>query len=761
MKNIKLLPAFFAAVSGLAVAAATAGSATAAETQVELEEIVVTAQKRAEGLQETPISVAAFSADALDRGLFVDVSDVGRMTPNVSFSSGEGGGKSTSNIFIRGIGQLDFLISSDPGVGIYLDGVYLARTVGSLLDTLDFERIEVLRGPQGTLYGKNTMGGAINLVSRLPNGDFGGSIELTAGRFHRMDVKGSVQFPLGDAVSVRMSGMLRDRDGYGRRLLDGEEMGNDNVSAGRVVVRYQPSDDLDIVLSGDLTHRREAGLVMTMSGANSDATLVRLFNQLVAGPVYGTQFDNRWKTDSPFTTNGTGPNFNNLDTWGLSATAEWQVSDAITFKSLSAYRDMENSFTRDGDNSPLPMVEGVRGVDQYQVSQEFQLTGDSLEGRLKWIAGAYYFREKASSYLEATAFGGLWEAMEALPGPLPGLPFGGAGNLANLDVSFRIDDRLKTDSYAAFGQLTYALGDQVNVTTGLRYTHDKKIYSIEQYRPASGRIVIPLTTRRDSWNNLSPKLTIDYTPAEDLMVYASISRGFRSGGFNGRGGTSGGVLPYDPEKMTAYEVGLKSQWLENRLRFNAAAFYYDYSDILLTSSTADAQGNQVVITDNVGKARVQGFEAELTAVPFRNFEIVAGAGFTDAKFTDVAATAREVTEDSRFVAVPKWMLNLTARYTVPMESGAALSAEASVNYKSRLYQDVLNSPELVQDGYALVNARLAWDSADENWTLALFATNLTNKKYINRGSSFLASLGTSEAYYGRPREWGVSVKARF
>jgi iron complex outermembrane receptor protein len=605
------------------------------------------------------------------------------------------------------------------------------------------------------------MGGAINLVSRLPDGSFGGSFELTVGRFHRLDAKGSVQFPLGDKVSVRVSGMLRDRDGYGRRLIDGEEMGNDNVSAGRLVVRYQPNDDLDIVLSGDLTHRREAGLVMTMSGANPDATLVRLYNQLVAGPVYGTQFDARWMTDSPFTTNGTGPNFNTLDTWGLSATAEWRLADTITFKSLSAYRDMENSFTRDGDNSPLPMVEGVRGVDQYQLSQEFQLTGDSLEGRLKWITGAYYFREKARSYLDATAFGGLWEAMEALPGPLPDQPFGGAGNPANLDVSFRIDDRLTTDSYAAFGQLTYALSDQVNVTTGLRYTRDEKTYAIAQFRPASGRVVIPLTTRRDSWGNLSPKLTVDYTPADSLMLYASVSRGFRSGGFNGRGGTSGGVLPYDPEKMTAYEIGLKSQWFENRLRFNTAAYYYDYTDILLTSSTADAGGNQVVITDNVGKARVQGFEAELTAVPVRNVELIAGAGFTDAQFTDVAATAREVTEDSKFVAVPKWMLNLTARYTVPLESGAALSAEASVNYKSKLYQDVLNSPELVQDGYALVNARLAWYSADDNWTLAVFATNLTNKKYINRGSSFLSSLGTSEAYYGRPREWGVSLKARF
>ncbi len=753
-----------------------AEAADAGASSMGLEEITVTARRREERLQETPIAITAFTANELDRRSLTNLAEVGAFVPNVVMSTAPGGSGGGSNlqIYIRGIGQQDFLFTTDPGVGIYIDGVYLPRSLGGVLDLLDLERIEVLRGPQGTLFGKNTIGGAISVTSTKPSQETSGHAEATIGSYNRLDARGSFNVAINDRLFAKASVSSKDRDGYGKRLEYGtdeliDRAGNENQAAGRLALRWIASETVTVDLSADYTREREESVPTALMEfdvtARGQSPVPFLWNLLVGSP-YPMSTD--FITDDPFVTYATGPNHSDLDAWGVSMAVDWKISESIGFKSITAYREMDALFGRDGDGSPNAYVHTDQVQDQTQISQEFQLDGVGADDRLKWVVGVFYFDEFGRDHNDVRLASGLFDALEALPGPLDGSPLanptapGGPGNPINpaLDLDFTINNEIDIKSYAAFGQASYDLTTQLSVTVGARYSYEKKDYRLSHVKVNSG-VPIFIGSVGDTWKSFTPMGSIDYKWTEDLLTYASVSRGFKSGGFNGRPINEGSVSAYDPEYVTAFEVGVKSDWLNRRLRVNISAFYNDYTDIQLTAVSVDDLGALQLIASNAGDAEVKGVEAEITAKPAEGLDISGGFGYIDFKLKNLDPLVTEVNANTVWPKTPEWTANASIQYAAPVGNVGSLILRGDWSYISKVYQEPTNAESIAQPGYSLFNARITFEHAEGGWEASLFGTNLTDKKYIANGLQALTSFGTTEAFYGRPREWGASVKKKF
>jgi len=688
--------------------------------------------------------------------------------------AGGSGGSSNLQVFIRGVGQTDFLFTTDPGVGIYVDGVYYPRSLGGVLDLLDLERVEVLRGPQGTLFGKNTIGGAINVISRKPNGDNTGYVEGTVGSYNRLDLRGGFDVALSDTLFAKISVSSKDRDGYGTRLdfATGDVVshpGNENQSAARVALHWKASDAVTVDLSADYTREREESVPEVLAFFDeSISPVAQLWNIFVADPApMSAAFISG--PDNPFTTFATGPNESNLDAGGVSMTINWEMSDNMAFKSITAYREMDGRFGRDGDGSPADFIATDNTQDQNQISQEIQFSGVALDDKLTWLVGGFYFDEFGRDQNQVKLASGLYNALEALPGTLDGSPLsapsapGGPGNPINiaLDLDFDIFNEIDIKSYAAFTQATYNLTESLSLTAGLRYSYEKKDYTLDHKKIASGAPIINRTTIGDSWDSFTPMATLDYQATDNILLYASYSRGFKSGGFNGRPINEGAVASYDPEEVTAYEVGIKSDLLDKRMRLNIAAFYSDYTDIQLTAVSADKDGILQLVVDNAGNAKVKGFEIELTAKPMPNLDIVVAVGHTDFELTKLAAGVTDITLDAQWPKTPKWTASSSIQYTFPLDNFGALTLRGDWSYTSKNYSEQTNLEAIASRGVGLINARATLINDDGGWQLSVFGTNLTNEIYIANGLQATASFGTAEAFYGRPREWGLSLKKDF
>ena len=759
--------------AGAAPALGQTSTAPAAEAAT-MAEIVVTARRRAERLQDVPLAVTAVGGEELEDRQVASVADLAGLAPNVDFSTSPSGGGAglNSQITIRGIGQTDFLITTDPGVGVYVDGVYFARATGGVLDLVDLERIEILRGPQGSLYGRNTIGGAINIVSAKPTGEFGGKVEASLGNYDFVQLRGAVDFSLvPDKLAAKLSFQSTDSDGYAKRILTGEELGDRNTSTLRGVLLWEPGDAVTTTLIADYSRARQNSAA---SAAVSDFTvtpLVTLYNALVPARQ-GTPAVTDASTGSLLRTRATGFNENRSDVWGVSATMDADLG-AASLKSITAYRHLDVAFGRDGDNSPVVFRETRNEDEQWQFSQEFQLAGEALDDRLNWLLGAYYFRETAEDVATARLASGLFPALEALARPLNGsacaAPFtapGCRGNPLNIgfDLDFDVFNQIKVESLAPFAHATFALSDRLSASLGLRYTHEEKKYALIQRRANSGVLLSNIPTSdplEAEFSDFSPKVGVEYRPAQDVLLYATYTQGFRSGGFNGRPtGTQAQVTSYDPEHLSAYEAGIKSAWLDRRLTLNLAGFYSDYRDIQLTAVVSDpATGLLLVTVDNAAKGRVQGAELELRAVPVTGLTLSGSLGYADTKYTDVG-TATSITATSVFVKTPKWSSNFFARYDWELDSGAAIGVQGDWSYRSRVFNDVQNTASIAQDGFSLFNARLTYVAPEERWEVSAFARNLFDKRYIVNGVSG-GAFGLSEAAVGRPREYGLSLRANF
>ncbi|QLC26445.1 TonB-dependent receptor [Parasphingopyxis algicola] len=725
--------------------------------------IVVTARRREETLQETPISITTFDADALvDRGIS-NLSGIGDFTPNLVFDQGTGntGGSTSSQIYIRGIGQADFLFTTEPGVGIYVDGVYLPRSIGSIMDLVDLERVEVLRGPQGTLFGKNSVGGAVNIVTRRPQPEFGGRVSATYGSFDRVDIGGSVNLPLvTDTLLASVAFSSRDRDGYVRRVNDGTRLGGINSTGLRGQLLWKPSPNFDILVAADYTRKREDSIANTLIDVDQSGSLIGLYNGLVA-PALGTIYDDRFISSDPFVSFGTGFNQSDLDLWGISSTATLELG-AVTIKSITAYREQDAVFGADSDHSPIRYFEQSVLDEQEQFSQELQISGTAIDDRLDWIVGAMYFHESGFDQYRVVFAPGLFDALEALPpGIIPGL--GGAGNPIHpaLDFDGLLTSRINNDSYSAYGHFSFDITDRLSVSGGLRYTSDEKDFDSRFDRLSAGVTTHDVETG-DSWNAWTPRIGVEYDWSDDLMTYASVARGFKSGGFNGRPTTEFVArTPFAPEFVWTYELGFNSMFADRRVILNGAAFYSDYSNLQLLSITSDPQGGIVALVENAGKARIMGFELELTAMPVPGLRFDAGLGYLDAEYRQLDASVNTITLSDDLVKTPEWSLSLGAEYTADLSDDWQLTIRGDYAYRSTVQHVADNNPLLEQSGYGVFNARLAFGPSDESWELAVFGTNIGDELYITNGLSQADTLGTTDVSYGRPREWGVSVSARF
>jgi iron complex outermembrane receptor protein len=755
------------------------------------EEITVTARRREEGLQSTPVAVSAFSASDLEHRNVDSTDDLALFTPNLELDGAAAlsGSSSNATIFIRGIGQNDFAIFSDPGVGLYVDDVYLGRSIGGVFDVVDLQRVEVLRGPQGTLFGRNTIGGAVLLTSRRPSFDPEGYVEITGGRFFRADLRAALNAPLvDDRLAARIAVARLSRDGYAERLVDGAPLGDIDRTAGRVQLMWTPSDEFELLLSADGVRAREHSAPSTLVAVNPGGfPFQNIFNALVAPTAGVTEpsamIDASFVTGDPYTTYATGPNQSDLDVWGLSLTPTWELTPEVSIKSISAYRRLEAVFGRDGDNTPFTFRETLNDDEQWQLSEELQVFGDSFEDRLSWLVGGYYFREEAEEDANAFLAEGVFGALEALPAaqafppggppamvcamvpPPPGC-FGGMGNPNNVGADLVIDlfNGVENQALAGFAHVTVELVAGLSVTGGVRVTHETKTLTLVHQRIASGAYIVPPGSVFDaSWTSVDPKAGLEYQPLDNLLAYFTWSRGFKSGGFNARPLVNAmEVTRYDPERAWSYELGLKTDWLRRALVANLAAFYYDYTDIQLTVN--ETPRNFVA---NAARASLFGGELELRARPVRPFQIDATVGYLHGQYDEIGegltmTQVLPITADSELAKAPDLTLSGGAEYTLELgEDYGALALRADVAYRSKVFHDVGNNPLIAQDGYALLGARLAWMSDEDEWELALFGTNLTDERYRISGNAASPAFGVVESTYGRPREWGATLTRRF
>ncbi|MBI3524940.1 MAG: TonB-dependent receptor [Betaproteobacteria bacterium] len=785
------------AVAVTAALASLASYSYAQETQPtatpgQLDVIVVTAQRRQERLQDTPIAISVFDFHDLEQRGANNLVDVARIAPNVSLStSGGGGGSFNAAAYIRGIGQTDWLITTDPGVGVYVDGVFFPRATGALLDLLDVQRVEILRGPQGTLFGRNTIGGAISVVTAQPGKEFESQIEGTLGQYSRRELKAYVDLPASDAVRTRISMAYKKVDGFVNRVLAGDKLGGIDSLVGRVRTIWKLNPAVTLDFSFDATRKRDGASPQYVPFFKTTGNLYPLWRAVVPQPVVNrppgsdTAAINAFlaahgnsgayaNPDNPFVSYGTGPNISNLDMAGGATTLTWDVAANLQFKSITAYRGFDAAFGRDADNTPIQYSSTDEKVKQRQFSQEFNLIGNSFDNRLRWVSGLYFFNEHATDTNQVRIGSGLYAGLQALPAaviplaagvtcpPPPGVAApcaGGAGNPINksFDLDFDILNRTRTNSYAGFLQATYAVTDQWDAIFGGRYTKDEKKYYLVHNRINAMVPLIPETTVSRADTDFSPKLGVNFKPDPSTMLYTTLGQGFKSGGFNGRPTTKAAVQSFGPEKVTSLEVGSKSEFLNRHLRLNVALFRNDYRDIQLASLQADPTGNLILVVENAGKARMNGLEVELQARPSSAWQVDFSAGYLGARFVEVSPGA-SVTLSSKLPNTPKWTIATGSSYTFPVgDAGSRLTLRGDATYRATAYTNVENTPVLAQSGYTLLSARAILSQSGGRWTTTAYVTNLSNKRYITSGLQALSSLGTTEAVLGRPREIGITL----
>jgi len=718
-----------------------------------LEEIIVTARKRDESVQKTPVSMVVFSGETLKQQSIDSFREVGNMAPNIEINGGiPNGGGSATQIFIRGVGQDDYSFPNEPGVGLYIDDVYVARSAGGDFGFLDVERIEILRGPQGTLYGRNTIGGAVKVITKKPDGTTSGSVSLTTGEFDRMEGYASVQFPISSVVAAKVAIAKRKRDGLGTNFL-GQDLGNTDQELARGAVRFQPNDELDILFSADYLHQRQDGPAGSMVAYVPNGTGSGLINPLFAesvseefgleppfnewGPAWVKTLDKDGK--DVYNSGGAEETRDWATIWGASLTIDKSIGDSMAFKSITAYRESEIDIRRDSEHTPFRIVRVDNPEDTSQFTQEFQLTGQT--DKLNWVTGVFYLKEKGVSELFAPLVEGSYE-------------------LAGLDLVALINTDYDASSTAVFGEGTYALSDRMGLTVGGRFSKDKKTYIYGMRRPPSGAVPLPPTTLKASWDEFLPKIGLEFQAHDKLLYFGNASRGYKAGGYNSRALSGNAPKAYDPEFITSFELGFKSQWAEDRVILNGAVFHNKYKDIQLLSVLDLGGGNVETVIENAAKGRIIGGELELTALPTDNLMVGVGLGMLDTKYTEVdeSAASAGIVLGNEFINAPKVSANASGEYTLPVSAGNVIFHLDAV-YRDKQFRDAVNTPELQADSYTLWNGRITFQ-ANEHWVVAAFVTNITDKIYVTNGVSVLG-LEYIEAYYSRPREWGLTMTYNF
>lgn len=726
-----------------------------------LEEIIVTARRRTESLQRTPVSVVSLSEDDLVSRSVTNLRSLQNFVPNLTFAPSQNVGEGAANIFIRGIGQEDFIAGSETGVGVYMDGVYLARPMGLMFNLSDLERIEVLRGPQGTLFGKNTIGGAINIISAAPGPNAQGRLGAIVGSYDRFEVRAMLNAPLTNKVLVRLSAVGVTRDGYLRRLpppnslgalgpVDNRREGSDRSQGGRLQVRWLIDDTLSADFSLDGTQRRNTQSATHVDQIDPRFGIFPIVNELIRqGRLPGPEISNELARGDLLESYAGSGNIAHQESWGASATLAKDVGGG-TLKLILARRGLRSHVESDVDGLYFDIVRGGFRDRQRQTSVELQYSGET--GRLSYTAGLFGLRERIRTLpvqfntINVLYRCGCYDDVDTLPPPI---------------AVFR---QLSDKNYAGYAQGTYRLTDAVSLTLGARYSYERKTIDAQVYeagpdfRPTD--VLITTAGNRDDWTSLTWRAGVEYQATRDAMLYGSISEGFKSGGFNIRPTfnlPNLGMAAYSPERARNYEIGLRSEWFGRRLRLNATLFHTDYRDIQLRQQTF-VEGTTTTLIENAARARIRGAELELMARPIAGLSISAAYGHLDARYLDVGRV-RGITTDSRLQRTPKHSFTTSMNYEIPIGSGT-LAAHGDLSYRSKEQFQIIASPN-DQGGYSLLGGRISYRTII-GWSFALFGTNLLDKRYrvAGRGTT-LRDAGFINSLIGPPRQIGVEIGRSF
>ena len=785
-------------------------------------DIVVTAQFRSQRLQDTPLAITAVNAATLEARGQTSIYEVAAQAPNVTLAPAGQSYGSGVVAFIRGIGQNDNSYALEPGVGIYVDDVYYSTLSGSLLDLMDLDRVEVLRGPQGTLAGKNSLGGAIKLYSKKPDGTGGGYVQATYGSFNRTEVRGSANLTVvPDNLFVRFSGAAKSQDGYVDRLdygtthpgsgvptyrngADGKlgTLGGVSYVAGRVALRWLATPDIEVNVAGDYTNdKSESGAAVTLRangnpgtnadgqawvqntitgapipydcrfvpyGANSCDTLVGYNRKYV---TYSTYLDQTPATSqSPFKPVSFDP-INHLKSYGFQGTVDWKLGADLSLKSITGYRHYENDYAHDEDGSPLPVEQLSYQLKHSQFSQEVRLNARLLDGKLDTTVGGYYFESHSSSAARVDL---NYTGLDFINGP----------------------DKIHVVSKAAFAQGIFHVVPGLNLTGGIRYTEDSKDYLYQRHNPDGtvpttcefflgaltagplgignnpNCLIAGLNGVRDAARStrLDYRAVLDYRLNEQVLAYAQFSTGFKGGGVNpypyyGPGTPSNQIKPFNPESLQTYEIGVKTDLFDRRLRLNVAAFYNKYSDIILRlAACPDTPCDQ---PNNIGSADVKGIEVEATIRPTDGLSVDGSFSYLDFKYTKINALAQvKLDYVTPYTPKTKWSAGIQYDYDI---GAGLLSARVDGSYQSHVFGDALNDVSNRIDGYFLGNGRLSFTSGNKDWQLSLEVKNVFNKYYyltivgnaIPATPTFAPATQYVTGQPGMPRTFAVTLKRNF
>lgn len=679
-----------------------------------IEEIVVTAQKRPQSLQTVPISVTAFTAEEIRRRGIVDVQSLENNT--TSFTIDNSFQASQPRLTIRGIGSNEVGAGGDPSSAAFIDGEYLPRVQMVAFDGFDLERIEVLKGPQGTLYGKNVVGGAINVITRKPTDEFELRLQGTVGNEGRFDGRGVINLPISDAVQARLAIARLTNDGFAENRITGQELQDDNSLSARLHLSFDLSESSNLLLTAHGHSDRTSGTVRSVFEVTPETSGLAAFSSP--------------DPDGPFTSTANVPGTDDRETYGVRA----ELNTELSFASLTgmvAYREVRQDFIEDFDGQ-RPGETGFNiaignTLDGEALSTEWRLASLDTEAALDWVGGLYYLRDEAT---QVALFGF----------DLPPI----------LNVLELFDNENETDSYAAFGEAGYRVSDRLRLFGGLRYTREEKDFSISNLR-STGNVLSDEFLQGavvEDWSELTWRAGAELSLSEELFFYGKISTGFKSGGFQDAPATQlEATTPFGPERATNYEVGLKADWAEGRVRTNAALFFTDFEDLQVAQLSGP-----VNITTNAAEAEIKGLETDLSFLPVDGLEITLRYAFLDAEFTEFIFEGEDLS-GKRLERVPENEVTVGIDYDFPLAGGGRLNLGGSYNWRDEVFDDPDNNPFEERPARTLVDAYLAYEAEDGRWRLEAWSRNLTDELYRTHNANFG---GATFVSWGDPRTYGLT-----
>jgi iron complex outermembrane receptor protein len=720
-----------------------------------LEEIVVTARRREESLQQVPVAITAFTMADIEARNIENTEDLNVLLPNVDIRGG-GVSNGTSSFAVRGI----------PGIARYMDGVVMGSDIAGLESIVELERIEVLRGPQGTYFGKNAIGGAIQYITQKPGDEFGARIRLTMGEFNRTDIVANVDIPLGDRIKTKVTAAQLTRDGYVESVIVDEAYGAQDDQVVRASLEWEPSDSFTALFTAQSsrtdTNMQAAVLFDAVDNAGFGRNLPGTYTQAgfpFTDDLYAYGLRKEWKTAA----NYQGPG-SMIDIDALTADLTWSINDSLTFRSISNTRGLIRGSMADSDATFYHAFDWWYYDEQDETTQEFQLLGSS--GRLNWVVGLYYNEQDLN---QTTRF---WQGVE-LQGFCGGnpvnLPPSVCPNLSNTN------QRAIREDNAIFAEVTFDFTEQLSLTVGGRSSKEK--FRGENYVPLEpqgapqtsntnidNRVIrtvagVPVI-QEATFQAFTPRIALQYQFNDDIMGYASVSQGFDAGGVNNRfepALPNNGIQPYDEEILTNYELGVRSDLLDGRLRLNATYFNGTWEDI----QVAEVLVISTTTTTNAGQAKIEGVEVEGAWAASDNFTLNFALGTLDTRYTDVGQ-ATTISVNSRFPFAPDSSYSIGAQWDNDFSGGGSLMTRLDygwINDFETFRDDRFVSAGGANDAYGLLSARLVYTPAVGNWDVAVFGTNLTNEFYRLGGFNAILA-GVDQGYVARPRELGVSLSLR-